>query len=89
MKFIEILSMKWDEESDMDIETQILIGLDKITSVSNKKHYRTINGQRSVVTEPYITLESDDNMYVLNYTYEEIKRILETSGNVVKTGVGR
>jgi len=89
MKFIEFISMKWDEESDTDVETQVLIGLDKITSVSNKKHYRNINGQRVAVTEPYIALEADDNMYVLNYTYEELKRILETGGNIIKTGVGR
>lgn len=82
MKFIEIQTEEWDNETDAEVPTPMMVCLDKITSVQTK-----MRRQHNNENVPTVYIRAGDTAFwCFNYSYEQLKRILMSGSNIHSTG---
>lgn len=99
MRYIEIITFAYDEYREEELPKKVLINLDKINSVEDKQRVPPASRSPSVrrgelrsppspdefVSMPYVSMDGD-NYWVTNYSYEDLKRLVTTGGNVRMSG---
>ena len=102
MKFIEIVTRGWDDNTDTEYERSALVSIEKIISLEMRRQRIESQVTPSQVTRsspnrspirpdveyrniPYVITQGD-NYFIYNYSFEDLKRILMTNGNVRMTG---
>jgi hypothetical protein len=89
MKFIEFIVDEYDEDTEEAATCNQIVALDRICSVKPVKRNLNRNGSSVRETQIRVEVSGGDNLYITNYTYEELKRILVSGGNIISTGVTR
>lgn len=82
MKFIEIETEEFDDDTDTEIKFTQLITLDSINIIQLRKHGN--GSERKDVV--YIKYRGGGSSWCFNYSYQELKRILTSASNIIKTG---
>jgi len=82
VKFIEIQTEDWDDESEEEIRGLAIVAVDDIVILEIKKH--TKDGVASM--RPMIKFKSGSNRWVFNYSYQDLKALLTRDSNLIRTG---